>query len=270
MSDGGASKAVEDSSSNLAAKDAAIIPAAVAQHKRTSAEVNSTAAVEIPTSIVVPPLKIPNRPVKKVKLTPPSYSDLTDAVNNLQKSLKANPDGGGDIRDNSVFSVGYYVDQLYAQITEIKRWSDDVVRYKDKQYKDAALMRIPKASTDGAFQSSAKNWIPNALKLNGNGDVDNATRRIMKYFIKNNKEVVLAALEQEGISVLRQMNEEQIAAMMKDGKVKTQEGRASIMRHLRNHCGKGFLASKRKVETLLKKMNEEEEQAKKDKGDSEK
>ena len=175
MSDGGTGARKEDgSSSNLAAKDATIA-STVAPQKRKSAEVTGTAAAavtELPTSIegiVVPPLKIPPHrtpAAKKIKLTPPSYSDLTKAVNNLQTSLKSNPDGGGDIRDNSVFSVGYYVDQLYAQITEIKRWSDDIIRYKDKQYKDVALMRIPKASNEKAFQISLAGFI-DIHELNG-------------------------------------------------------------------------------------------------------
>jgi len=262
---------------------AAILPAAApaaSQKKRSmpstveTTQTNQAAqAVTLPTSIAsikVPPLKTSYRPVKRAKLTPPSYSELMGAVNNLQQSLKANPDGGGDIRNNSVFSVGYYVDQLYAQITEIKRWGDDVVRYKDRNFKDAALVRIPKASTDKAFQPSAKKWIPIAMSLNGNGDVDSAIRRCTRYFIKNHKEAVLAALAQEKIHIFSPMNEKQIATMMKDSRVRITADRTKIMKHLRDHCGKDFLPSIMKVETLMKKMKEEEEEekeaAKKEKG----
>ncbi len=132
-------------------------------------------------------------------------------------------------------------------------------------------MKIPKASTDNAFQTSAKKWIPIAMSLSsGNGDVDSAVRRCTKYFIKNHKEAVLAALTQQKIHTFSPMNEAQIAAMMKDAKVKTVADRNTIMRHLRNHCGKDFLASTMKVEKQMKKMKEEEEKAaaaKKEKGD---
>ena len=145
-------------------------------------------------------------------------------------------------------------------------------------------MRIPKASNEKAFRSSAKNWIPHALKLNSGikttidgddgDDLYDATRRMVRYFIKKNKEAVIAALEQEGMSVLRQMSEEQVVSMMMDGKVKTCDGPANIMRHLRNHCGKEFLPSVKKVEALLrKKMKDEKEAAdanKKGKGGDEK
>ena len=139
-------------------------------------------------------------------------------------------------------------------------------------------MRIPKASNEKAFQISAKNWIPHALKLNSGinttndddddgDDLHDATRRMVRYFIKKNKEAVITALEQEGMSVLRQMSEEQVVAMMMDGKVKTCDGPANIMRHLRNHCGKEFLPSVKKVEaSLRKKMKDEKEADAKKKG----
>jgi len=283
MKDDEAASSAAGGSSNPVAKVAAV-PAAAAPPKKNSmpssvakktnqtatAKVNDNAAATKPASVppvVVPPLVISSsRPSKRqrIELTPPSYAELKGDVSNLLQSLKANPDGGGDIRNNSVFSVGYYVDQLYAHITEIKRWGDDIVRFKDKQYRDATLIRIPKAFTDESFRTSSKTWIPHALNINGNGDVENATRRVIKYFVKHNKDVVLAALDEDGTNVLKPMSEAQVVAMMKDGKVRTFDERKKIMKHLRDHCGKEFLPSIRKMEALVKKTKEEEEAAKKE------
>jgi len=280
MKDDEATSSAAAGSSNPAAKVAAvpavtapptknIMPSSVAKttNQKATAKVNDNAAATKPASIppvVVPPLVISStRPSKRqrIELTPPSYAELKGDVNNLLQSLKANPDGGGDIRNNAVFSVGYYVDQLYAHITEIKRWGDDIVRFKDKQYRDATLIRIPKAFTDESFRTSSKTWIPHALNINGNGDVENATRRVIKYFVKHNKDVVLAALDEDGTNVLKPMSEAQVVAMMKDGKVRTFDERKKIMKHLRDHCGKEFLPSIRKMEALVKKTKEEEEEA---------
>ncbi|KAK1742671.1 hypothetical protein QTG54_006268 [Skeletonema marinoi] len=280
MKDDEAASSAAAGSSNPVAKVAAvpaaaappktnIMPTSVAKktNQKAAAKVNDNAAATKPASIppvVVPPLVISSsRPSKRqrIELTPPSYAELKGDVNNLLQSLKANPDGGGDIRNNAVFSVGYYVDQLYAHITEIKRWGDDIVRFKDKQYRDATLIRIPKAFTDESFRTSSKTWIPHALNINGNGDVENATRRVIKYFVKHNKDVVLAALDEDGTNVLKPMSEAQVVAMMKDGKVRTFDERKKIMKHLRDHCGKEFLPSIRKMEALVKKTKEEEEEA---------
>ncbi len=133
------------------------------------------------------------------------YSDLQAAVEKLSKSLTGH--------DENVITKD--IDSVYAIMTQLKQ-DGPVINYKDKMHKNVSLIRVPVATTDASYNKS-NDWIASALQINGKGDTESSSRRIMRQLIKSNENSAHAALEKEGINVTKQMNETKLAAMFQDG-----------------------------------------------------
>jgi hypothetical protein len=185
-------------------------------------------------------------PTKKQRVEAPSqnmsdYSDLQAAVAKLSKSLT---DNANDVEKD--------IDRVYAIITDLKR-DGSVIKYKDKQHKNVSLLRVPVTTTDKSYQLF-NDWVLSALDINGKGDIEGSSRRVMQQLIKNNEDAAHAALENAGLSVTKQMNETKLAAMFEDGNSNTTQQR-KIMKHLRDHCGKEGVCVTWKSCNVLRRRN---------------
>ena len=171
------------------------------------------------------------------------YSELQVAVAELHKALKENMDHDDIVRR---------IDTVYANITQLKQ-DGPVINYKDKMHKNVSLIRVPVATTDASYYRS-NDWVASAVQINGKGDTDSSSRRIMRQLIKNNpnsahaalEKEAHAALEKEGMKVMKQMNETKLAAMFKDGNLNDTQQR-KVLKHLRDHLGKKAFESIAKV-----------------------
>lgn len=89
-----------------------------------------------------------------------------------------------------------------------------------------------------------------AIAINNKGEGDSlhdSVRRVTKSLVKIDEGAVLAALKDEGINVVEQMNSVKEIAMWKAGRVGSTAQRRQLRRHLRDHLGMNFFESEARV-----------------------
>ncbi len=166
-----------------------------------------------------------------------TYSVLKDGVAELHSMLN-------EINSDDL-EIEKQMDKLFASIVQLKQ-NNRRIEYKDINNKGVSLLRVPVATTDKSYQVS-NDWVLQALDINGKGDTESSSRRIIQQLIKTHGDAAHAALEKGGIKATKQMNATQLAAMFKDANVNNTQQR-TLLKHLRDHYGKKAYASLAKVD----------------------